>query len=204
MAAVIGDVVQSRSHADRLELQRRVTAALDASSARVPAIQPFAMTIGDEFQGVFETLDHALVATFVIQISLTGVAMIRFGIGVGALTVMSEEGPFGQDGPAWWDARAAIDSVKAAERSYGSPPHWRTAIGGDDPAYDMHRSYLQLRDHVIAGIDEVDADIVGGLMDGHTQSAIADRLVLDKGAVSRRVSGHGISALLRSLPVHDA
>ncbi len=177
--------------------------ALDSSVDRVRPIQPFAMTIGDEFQGVYQTLEHALVATFVIQISLTGVARIRFGIGVGSVTVMSEEGPFGQDGPAWWDARAAIDTVKAAERSYGSPPHWITAIGGSDPAHEMHRSYLQLRDHVIAGIDEVDADIVGGLMDGDTQSAIADRLALDKGAVSRRVSGHGLSALLRSLPVLD-
>lgn len=202
---MIGDVVGSRRHADRRRLQGRLDQALAASIGHSDPIQAPTMTIGDEFQGIYSSMDDALRATFVIQVAMVGQARIRFGLGHGPIVRLDDRGPFGQDGPAWWDARAAIDAVKEAEESYGSPPHWSTAVGGDDPSLDPHRRYLQLRDHVLAGIDEVDADIVRGLMQGDTQTAIAARLDIDKGAVSRRVGRHGISALLWSLPeVRDA
>lgn len=196
VAAVIGDVIDSRGHENRAALQRAMTEALAVANAQTEPEQPFQMTIGDEFQGVFRSVRDATRATFLVQLQLVGDARIRFGIGVGTITSMSERGPFGQDGPAWWLAREAIDEVKSAERSYGAPPRWATSIVGHDEQLAVFRAYVQLRDHVMAELDEVDADILHGLLRGDTQTEISRKLELDKGAVSRRVSRHGLSALL--------
>jgi hypothetical protein len=205
LVAVIGDVVGSRRHPDRSGLQERLRDGFLLVEEFVSATQPFAMTIGDEFQGLFETVDQAATATFVLQVALVGTVGLRFGIGVGEVIRMADEGPYQQDGSAWWRAREAIDMVRAAERTRGKPARWATGLvdDGDDPTSVRHR-YLQLRDHIVAGIDDVDADIVVGLMQRHPQAAIAERLGIDKGAVSRRVGRHGLAALLFGLEVGPA
>ncbi len=170
----------------------------------VSATQPFAMTIGDEFQGLFDTVEEATTATFVLQVVLADTVGVRFGVGVGEVIRLADEGPYQQDGSAWWRAREAIDMVRTAERSRGTPPRWATGLVDDSADDGILTRYLQLRDHVVAGIDGVDADIVVGLMKGHTQAAIAERLGIDKGAVSRRVGRHGLSALLFGIEVRQA
>ncbi|MGF1665489.1 MAG: SatD family protein [Acidimicrobiia bacterium] len=203
--AVIGDVIGSRRHPDRAALQECLRDGFLVVAEFVSATQPFAMTIGDEFQGLFETVEEATTATFVLQVALTGRVGLRFGVGVGEVIRMADAGPYQQDGSAWWRAREAIDMVRAAERSRGTPPRWATGLVDDrDDATSIRHRYLQLRDHIVAGIDEVDADIVVGLMQGHTQSAIAERLGIDKGAVSRRVGRHGLAALLFGVEVGAA
>jgi hypothetical protein len=199
VAATIGDVVDSRSHDDRQALQRALIEALTAANAHTDPIQPFQMTIGDEFQGVHRSAEAATHATFLVQLQLVGTARVRFGIGLGTITMVSDHTPFGQDGPAWWRARSAIAEVKDAERRYGEPPRWATAIEGGADRKDSLRAYLQLRDHLMGEIDRTDADILHGLLRGNSQNEIARKLEIDKGAVSRRVSGHGLSALLWAL-----
>jgi hypothetical protein len=199
--AVIGDVIGSRQHPDRADLQRTLLAAFEVVDRAMPAVQPFTMTIGDEFQGLFESLDEAIFATFRLQVALVDIVRLRFGIGVGEVIRLAGHGPFEQDGSAWWRAREALDRVRTAERSNGAPPRWVTGLVTHDPATQaITQGYLQLRDHVLGGVDRVDADIVAGLMSGATQISIAGRLGIDKGAVSRRVGRHGLSALLWSLP----
>jgi hypothetical protein len=202
LVAVIGDVIGSRRYPDRSDLQVRLRDGFLLVEEFVSAVQPFTMTIGDEFQGLFETEEEATTATFVLQVALAGTVGLRFGVGVGEVIRMADEGPYQQDGSAWWRAREAIDTVRAAERSRGKPPRWATGlVGEDDATTSVRHRYLQLRDHLVAGLDEVDADIVVGLMKGHTQAAIAERLGIDKGAVSRRVGRHGLAALLFGLGV---
>lgn len=199
--AVIGDVVGSRQYPDRSDLQRTLLDAFEVVDRSTPAVQSFTMTIGDEFQGLFGSLDAAIVATFRLQIALVDIVRLRFGIGVGEVIRMAGHGPFEQDGSAWWRAREALDRVRAAERSNGAPPRWVTGLTTHDPdTQAITQGYLQLRDHVLGGVDRIDADIVTGLMNGSTQISIARRLGIDKGAVSRRVGRHGLSALLWSLP----
>lgn len=201
LSAVIGDVVASRQHPDRTLLQERLNDAFAHIEDRVQAVQPFTMTIGDEFQGVFSSLEAAISATFMAQIALLGSTGLRFGIGVGEVVRLGEPGPFHQDGSAWWRAREALDRVRAAERSHGTPIRWATGL--EQPAESrsaIEQGYLVLRDHIVGDMDRIDADIVEGLMNGDTQTAIAARLGIDKGAVSRRVGRHGLSALLWALP----
>lgn len=142
MVAVLGDVVASRETGDRSALQRAVEETLDLVNANVAAVQPLTPTIGDEFQGLFEDLDQALTATLWARLELRGRpelsphADVRFGVGVGELTSYDAgRAPYGQDGPAWWAARDALEHVEQTGQAHAAPPGWRTSVRlGDDPA----------------------------------------------------------------------
>src|ERR1700712_223622 len=95
-ATVIGDVVGSRSAADRGALHRAITSAL-ADAAEV-AIEPPVLTVGDEFQGVYRTVGEAIDAALSIRLALAPGVDIRFGIGWGAITVLDDATGI-QDGP---------------------------------------------------------------------------------------------------------
>ena len=115
------------------------------------------------------------------------------GIGYGTVDVDTERFPFGQDGPAWWAARDALERVEASEAGRGRLRR-RTAVhGGDDPLLD---GFLVLRDEVLAGVDATDGRILLGLADGVGQGAIASDLGLNESSVSRRITDHGLRALL--------
>jgi hypothetical protein len=199
VVAVLGDVVASRSHGNRQALQRTLEAAFVRVAGAVRAIQPFTMTIGDEFQALFRSVAAALEATLRLRLLLIDEVDVRLGVGYGAVAALDEgREPFGQDGPGWWRARQALENVADAQHRYGWPRTWRTGwIDAGERGGPVH-GYLMLRDQLIAGFDRVDADITLALLDGETQSAMANRLGVDRSAVSRRVASHGISAILRS------
>lgn len=121
-AALLGDVVRSRSHPSRSDLQSELRGALAVANAKSPALQPLTSTIGDEFQGLYSNLASALEATLLVRISLLGRVDVRFGIGWGALSTYDRSrAPFEQDGPAWWSAREAIDRARAMTRQQEMP-----------------------------------------------------------------------------------
>jgi DNA-directed RNA polymerase specialized sigma24 family protein len=120
--AVLGDVVESRRHPSRPDLQDTMRDALGIANAKNPAIQPLTSTIGDEFQGLYMNVATALRATLVVRLLLLHTVDVRFGIGWGPLTTYSEaRAPFEQDGPAWWAAREAIDRARAMTRQQEMP-----------------------------------------------------------------------------------
>jgi hypothetical protein len=58
--------------------------------------------------------------------------------------------------------------------------------------------YLVLRDTLLTGLDDVDAQIAVGLLDGLNQTELAERLGLNKSSVSRRANTHGVLALIEA------
>lgn len=135
--AALGDLVGSRRARDRAALQRRLEAALAAVNERVPALEPLTPTIGDEFQARYAGVAAALRASLLVRLHLLPEVDVRFGLGWGHLVVHDpQRAPLGQEGPAWWAARDALDAVAAAARTPGAPPGWRTCLrvapAGDD------------------------------------------------------------------------
>lgn len=201
--ALIGDLVGSRSHPSRADAQRALLAALDEVNARVPAEQPLEPTIGDELQGVLATTRQALRATLVLRLALPEGMDVRCGLGVGPIEVVGASA-YGltQDGPAWWSAREAVDSVKARERRL---PDLRTWIGeplaeeeGTVPERDVLNAYLLCRDHVVGRLDARGRRLALGLLDGRTLADLADAEGISASAVSQRVRRDGTAALLAS------
>src|SRR4051812_25148452 len=108
LAVVLGDVVDSREHANRTVVQREVERALDEINQALPSVQPLEVTVGDEFQGAYRSLSDALRASLLVRLALLPAIDTRYGIGTGEVTVFdASRSPISQDGPAWWAARDA-------------------------------------------------------------------------------------------------
>ena len=195
-AALIGDVIGSRQAEDREKLQVGLRRSLAAVNDSVMPAQELTVTIGDEFQGAYSAVPQALESALRLQLEMWPFARLRVGIGWGQLTFGDDRGPLDQDGPCWWRARDSMNLLK----SQGGTQANRTAISTGTEADDLLGSYLSLRDHLMAGLDETDATIALRLMSGETQTDLATELGLHKSSISRRVRGHGIDTLLESLP----
>lgn len=190
---VVGDVVASRAHADRPTLAAALEQAFSEARRRVPGGDGPITTVGDEFQASYPDRDDVLAATLWVHVALIGHARVRMGIGHGEITYDEGRFPFGQDGPAWWRAREALDVVAASEAGRGRPERWTAAAGVDDPIVDR---YLAVRDHLVARLDADDATVLRGLADGVSQAELAGRLDVHPSSVSRRIADHGLRELL--------
>ncbi len=201
VVAVIGDVVGSRQHADRARLHSLVLDGLDIVNQHVAARQPLAGTIGDEFQGLYDSVFAALDATLLLRTYLSDEVDVRFGIGLGAVTLeVSDRAPFAQDGPAWWAARSAIQDAERRPLTKRGPRHARTYYknGSDrlEPEDPLVNAYLFCRDHIVGEMDVRDHRLLFGLLTGRRQSDLADELDVSSSAVSQRNARSGAYALL--------
>jgi hypothetical protein len=202
-ATLLGDIVGSRDSRDRLELQRRLREALSLTNDRVASVQPLTPTIGDEFQGLYASPGPALEATLLIRLSLTGVTDVRFGVGWGALLMHeAPSSPFGQDGPAWWAARAAIDRVGRDQRSKERPRGVRTRFveaeqASVSPAAPsaLVDAMILCRDELVAQLRPRDARLLLGLLADRSPSDLAIEEGITQSAVSQRAIAKGLYAL---------
>lgn len=201
--AVIGDLVGSRRQASRGEVQAALVGALEEANDLVPAVQALEPTIGDEFQGVYETVAAAATAALVVRLALPERLDARAGLGVGQLEVVGASA-YGltQDGPAWWSAREAVVSVKDDERRL--PGLRTTVVHADGPGEQeaWMNGYLASRDAVVTRLDGRQRRLALGVLRGTTRAALADREGISASAVSQslRRSGavevlHGVSLL---------
>lgn len=111
--AVIGDIISSRKIKDRNKFQRHLKDVISVinSEYEVDLASAFVVTLGDEFQGLLKKADHLLEITDKIKFMLDPVE-VRFGIGIGGIdTEINFSSSTGADGPAYWCARNAINSI---------------------------------------------------------------------------------------------
>ncbi len=199
VATVIGDLVGSRTSADRSDLHQRLGAALGEVNDLLAPVRPLWITAGDEYQGTFATVGEAVQATLLVRTRLVPSYDVRHGIGWGATTVL--DGATGiEDGPGWWAARAAIDAAGRAERVPASRS-LRTAYvvaegadGGPDPG--LVNAALVLRDERVSGLSERSLSVLRGLLVHTTQRDLADELGISASAVSQRVRADGLAAVV--------
>lgn len=201
--AVIGDIIKSRSGSPgTLDLVER---ALERANGLVGAVQPLQMTIGDEFQGVYEHVGLALNATLAVALALPHRVRSRFGIGQGEIDQRDTTRlPYAQDGPAWWNARSALDWVERAERSAGMPDSTRTCLWEVDndgvvtTGDSLWAMTIALRDQVVARMDAKDAALTLGVIEGQTVAEAGEPISITQQAASRRLKANGGYALIRS------
>lgn len=197
-ATLIGDVVASRRARDRAGLHDRLTSLLDEVNVACAPITPLRITVGDEFQGTFETVGQALQASLRLRIGLLPDHDMRHGVGWGEVSVLQEE-PRVEDGPGWWVARDAIHEVQLAQEHPASryrSTAFRVADGAGGPDVDLVGAALLLRDTVVGALSERSVSVLRGLLAEQTQRDIADALGISPSAVSQRVRGDGLAAVV--------
>ena len=195
---VIGDLVGSRRSLDRAAVHARFESAVDHINREYDLPVPLRIGLGDEVQGIFASLGTAVAATLRLRLALLPELDVRQGIGWGRVQVLSEE-PRVEDGPGWWAARAAIETVEEYERK--APLRAvRTAYVSDsdqpgpDPA--LVNAALMARDQIVTGLSERSMSVLDGLLRGRQQQEIADELGISPSAVSQRIRADGIGVLL--------
>ena len=198
MATLIGDVVASRRAGDRAVLHHRLTTLLADVNETCGPTTPLRITVGDEFQGTFETVGQALQASLRLRIGLLPDHDMRHGVGWGDVRVLQED-PRVEDGPGWWAARDAIHEVQQAQEHPATrfrSTAYRPAEDAEGPDRHLVAAALLLRDTVVSGLSERSASVLRGLLSGRTQREIADELGISPSAVSQRVRGDGLAAVV--------
>lgn len=208
--AVIADIIGSRRLADRAGAQR----AIDAAIARVESDRPAAVerlraTAGDEFQGVYPDLASALRAVLLLQLALPDGIELRFGLGLGTVeTIMSTAGEI-PEGPGWWVARDAVETVEAKQRR--AAPSARTWIvrapeedAGMQATIDMANAYALARDQLVGAMSERARRLTYGRCVGRTQADLARDEGITQPAVSQVLAGAGASAVVEGFAALEA
>lgn len=200
--AVLADIVGSRKLDDRTAAQR----VLDDTIARVEADLPLAHhpltpTVGDEQQGVYPRLEDALVSLLMIQLALPDGIAFRFGIGIGEVrTVDSVHGELA-DGPGWYAARAAIETVHAREaRTVPRTRIWIVGAPGQDEVMESviaaSNAYLLVRDELVGAMNERERRLTYGRMVGRSQHDLAAEEGISQPSVSKSLRNAGSAALI--------
>lgn len=203
--AVIADIVGSRRLGDRAAAQ----VVFDEAIARVErsgplAQQPLRPTVGDEQQGVYRTLDDALLSLLMLQLALPDGIEFRFGVGIGSIRVIESEHRELSDGPGWWAAREAIETVH--HRQQRAVPTARTWIVGApdqtevmDTVIRASNAYLLARDELVVRMSERERRLTYGRIDGVSQSALAEQEGITQPSVSKSLRTSGAAAILAGL-----
>jgi len=197
VVALLGDLVDSRSSRDRQGLHDSLTRALSDVSDVLPGLSRLAVTAGDEFQGTYASLGEALASAFAVRVRLSPTVDVRFGVGRGEVTVLDSTAGT-QDGPAWWSARAAIDDVGAcaSETGWSAARTAYRSAQNDDPRQEAVNAALVCQDLLVDSWDIRSWSIVRGIMQGRTQSDIADELGISRQAVQQRRHAAGLPMVL--------
>lgn len=200
--AVIADIIGSRLLADRESAQRTLDAAIATAEADCPlARQPFRPTAGDEQQAVYDTLEAAMASTLLLQLALPDAVSFRFGIGVGTLAPIPSAAGEIPEGPAWWAAREAIDTVHAKQRR-AAPSARAWVVGGGDETDEMTipvplaNAYLLARDHIVSSMSERIRRLTYGRCLDRPQKDLAESEGITQSAVSQALTGAGASAIV--------
>ena len=198
VAALIGDVVGSRSAPDRPRLHDRLAELLGQANEELRPVVPLRITVGDEFQGCFETVGEALHAALWLRLELLPEVDLRHGLGWGAVAVLGDE-PRVEDGPGWWAARDAIEAVKAGAVR-GPLRHLRTAYRRADsttgPDPDSVNAALICRDQMIGSVSERSVRLLRGVLAGRSQSDLASAEGVSASAVSQRIRHDGLAVIV--------
>lgn len=188
--ALVGDIKRSRSLANRALVQERLEAVcgqLNRDADALDLLSPLTVTLGDEFQALFGSAGALWRVVFAVEAALQveeGAAVsLRFGIGLGELsTPVNEKAAIGMDGPAFYRAREAIDSLKQDDRCY--------RVGGLRRRDAMVGHALDYISFQRAGWRHNRVQVFSDLLQGKSPADIARRVGISDRAVYKNIR-HG-------------
>lgn len=192
--ALIGDLVGSRRASPRAAVQTALQEALEQASAVVPPVDRLEPTVGDEFQGVYASVAEATLAALLVRLHLADAGDARCGIGVGEREVYgADRTPMLQDGPAWWSARSAIESLDhPGARSRRTWFDGGAVVAAAEAA--TLNAFLLTRDALVDRLNDRSRRMLRRTLAGASQREIAEAEGISESAVSQAFA-KGVSAV---------
>ncbi|WP_293896639.1 MULTISPECIES: SatD family protein [unclassified Sphaerochaeta] len=202
--ALVGDLRQSRQSPDRKALQELLLDTLRELNGRYEQhMAAFLMVnAGDAFQGLFFSSAPILEICDCIRYALSSKSGIRMGLGYGAIeTAIDRKHSILADGPAFWNARNALQQVKK-EDYYGTRT-MAISLGGNRHEYlqTLVTQVLVLQDLVASKWKNTQLELARHYLTSHgyqrvSQAQVAKEMNLSAQQVNNTVQAMGWFAFL--------
>ncbi len=193
---LIGDIKSSQAldPQKRKEIQELLQQALeDINTEEGGLVSPPTITLGDEFQAVYNSADSLLQHTWKIMSELHPVNL-RFSIGIGSIsTSINREQAIGMDGPAFYVARSGIDLLKESGFIY----HISIAdTSGNNSLLNLINGSLHLVSREMSSWKKTRFTILYLLDQGVSFKEIAEHLDISESAVYKNRDGGSLDVIL--------
>lgn len=149
--AIIGDIKESKKIENRNEVQKKLRQVLTEINEKYDndIYSRFIITLGDEFQGLLCNGANTMNIISEIERKMYPVK-IRFGVGAGAITTdISREMSIGADGPAYYKARNALETLKDNEKKKQKNA---SAIGFEADGHNRHNNGTEIMINTILSL----------------------------------------------------
>lgn len=200
--ALIADVIDSKMVQERLDLQKQVEKTLQKMNELFGdyLASRFTLTLGDEFQALLK-VDAPVFQIIDTLRSELNPTQLRFGIGLGEIvTAIDPLQSVGADGPAYWNARAAINFVHQ-KNDYGNTQIYFSS-GKENQDFFVN-ALIASGEAIRSGWRESQEEILLNLLkrsvysETFSQQDLAQLLGLNPSALSKRLKSSSIRVYLR-------
>ena len=200
--ALIADVIDSKMVQERLDLQKQVEKTLQKMNELFGdyLASRFTLTLGDEFQALLKVDAPVFQIIDTLRSELTP-TQLRFGIGLGEIvTDIDPLQSIGADGPAYWNARAAINLVHQ-KNDYGNTQIYFSS-GKENQDFFVN-SLIASGEAIRSGWRDSQEEILLNLLkrsvysESFSQQDLAQSLAINPSALSKRLKSSSIRVYLR-------
>ncbi|MFM0773158.1 SatD family protein [Streptococcus suis] len=202
--AIIGKIINSQYVTNLNNRQEQLKLHLNKinRSFSDELASPFTIIRGDEFQVLCKPNPYIFLMIDQIQLAFRDQIEIRFGIGLGEiLTPIDPKQGTVVDGPAYWEARKAIDFIHD-NHDYGTS---KIAFSSEYKQIDrVINPLLTSSDFIKAAWNRSQTDLFETLIskkiyqEEFTQKPIAEKMKLSQSAFTKRLKSSGIKLYLRN------
>ncbi|NIT55368.1 MAG: hypothetical protein GWN00_03760 [Aliifodinibius sp.] len=180
LLVLIGDIEDSQSvgSRDRESLQEVLSDELQMLNTEYDRgiISPYTITLGDEFQAVFDRADNIFVQMLKVMSAIHPIG-VRFSLAVGHIdTSINTEQAIGMDGPAFHRARRGVELLKENEYMFN------IGFEDDSPELKVINNSLQLLSGRIRGWNKRRLVILHMMKEGYDYKEISEALEISKPA----------------------
>ena len=200
--ALIADVIDSKMVQERFDLQKQLEETLQTMNELFGEFlaSNFTLTLGDEFQGLLKVDAPVFQMIDTLRSELTP-TQLRFGIGLGEIvTDIDPLQSIGADGPAYWNARAAINLVHQ-KNDYGNTQIYFSC--GKEKQDFIVNALIASGEAIRSGWRGSQEEILLDLLkryvysENFSQQDLAQSLAINPSALSKRLKSSSIRVYLR-------
>ena len=200
--ALIADVIDSKMVQERFDLQKQLEKTLQTMNELFGEFlaSSFTLTLGDEFQALLKVDAPVFQMIDTLRSELTP-TQLRFGIGLGEIvTDIDPLQSIGADGPAYWNARAAINLVHQ-KNDYGNTQIYFLS-GKEKQDFFVNAliaSGEAIRSDWRGSQEEILLDLLKRCVysENFSQQDLAQSLEINPSALSKRLKSSSIRVYLR-------
>ena len=200
--ALIADVIDSKMVEERFDLQKQLEKTLQTMNELFGEFlaSSFTLTLGDEFQALLKADAPVFQIIDTLRSELTP-TQLRFGIGLGEIvTDIDPLQSIGADGPAYWNARAAINLVHQ-KNDYGNTQIY-FSCGKEKQDFFVNAliaSGEAIRSGWRGSQEEILLDLLKRFVysENFSQQDLAQSLDINPSALSKRLKSSSIRVYLR-------